>query len=107
MPSISLRSPASSDTSFDERKDSMSSGLQLPAQDPECILKFDAVVTSLNGKSKEAFYTEFFVVKEDLESVIVQGWRRSRGLPNHCDLFRTMGAALEKIPFCFRECKKI
>ena len=73
MPSISLRSPASSDTSFDERKDSMSSGMQLPAQDPDCVLKFDAVVTSLNGKSKEAFYTEFFVVKEDLESVMFKG----------------------------------
>ncbi len=73
IPSISLRSPASSDTSFDERKDSMSSGLQLPAQGPDCVLKFDAVVTSLNGKSKEAFYTEFFVVKEDLESVMFKG----------------------------------
>ena len=33
-------------------------------------LQFDAVVTSLNGKSKEAFYTEFFVVETDLEEML-------------------------------------
>ena len=33
-------------------------------------LQFDAVVTSLNGKSKEAFYTEFFVVEADLEEML-------------------------------------
>lgn len=33
-------------------------------------LQFDAVVTSLNGKSKEAFYTEFFVVETDLDEML-------------------------------------
>ena len=38
-----------------------------------CTLEFDAVVTSYNGKSKEAFYTEFFVVKENLSTLLAEG----------------------------------
>jgi hypothetical protein len=38
-----------------------------------CTLEFDAVVTSYNGKSKEAFYTEFFVVKESLSTILAEG----------------------------------
>lgn len=72
MPSISLRSPVSPGASGDP-KDASPAVFQTSNLKPECILKFDAVVTSLNGKSKEAFYTEFFVVKEDLESVIFKG----------------------------------
>lgn len=37
-----------------------------------CTLGFDAVVTSLNGKSKEAFYTEFFIVRKDLNTLMVE-----------------------------------
>jgi hypothetical protein len=33
-------------------------------------LYFEAVVTALNGKSKEAFYTEFFVLDRDLETIL-------------------------------------
>lgn len=72
MPSISLRSPVSPGTSGDP-KDVSPAVFQTSTLKPDCILKFDAVVTSLNGKSKEAFYTEFFVVKEDLESVMFKG----------------------------------
>jgi hypothetical protein len=35
-------------------------------------LSFDAVVTSLNGKSKEAFYTEFFIIRKDLNTLMVE-----------------------------------
>ena len=35
-----------------------------------CALSFDAVVTSLNGKSKEAFYTEFFIIRKDLNTLM-------------------------------------
>ena len=35
-----------------------------------CNLQFDAVVTALNGKNKEAFYTEFFLIDEDIENVL-------------------------------------
>jgi len=38
-----------------------------------CNLQFDAVVTALNGKNKEAFYTEFFIIDEDIESVLRVG----------------------------------
>ena len=37
-----------------------------------CTLSFDAVVTSLNGKSKEAFYTEFFIIRKDLNTLMVE-----------------------------------
>jgi hypothetical protein len=38
-----------------------------------CNLQFDAVVTALNGKNKEAFYTEFFIIDEDVEDVLRKG----------------------------------
>jgi hypothetical protein len=36
-------------------------------------LRFEAVVTALNGKSKEAFYTEFFILPISLENIIRKG----------------------------------
>ena len=69
MPSISLRSPKPS-AAVENSKGSTAAVFQTPIQNQYCTLKFDAVVTSLNGKSKEAFYTEFFVVREDLETVM-------------------------------------
>jgi hypothetical protein len=38
-----------------------------------CNLQFDAVVTALNGKNKEAFYTEFFIIDEGVEAVLRKG----------------------------------
>jgi hypothetical protein len=38
-----------------------------------CSLNFDAVVTSYNGKSKEAFYTEFFVINNNLNAILSAG----------------------------------
>ena len=38
-----------------------------------CNLQFEAVVTALNGKSKEAFYTEFFILPLDLENIMRKG----------------------------------
>ena len=46
---------------------------EVPLLIDRCSLQFDAVVTALNGKNKEAFYTEFFVVKEDIEEVLRKG----------------------------------
>jgi hypothetical protein len=37
---------------------------------PGSNLFFEAVVTALNGKSKEAFYTEFFILDRDLETIL-------------------------------------
>lgn len=36
-------------------------------------LRFEAVVTALNGKSKEAFYTEFFILPISLENILRKG----------------------------------
>ena len=36
-------------------------------------LRFEAVVTALNGKSKEAFYTEFFILPISLENIMRKG----------------------------------
>ena len=41
-----------------------------PSDFDETTLQFEAVVTSLNGKSKEAFYTEFFILEKDLDAVL-------------------------------------
>lgn len=43
-----------------------------PSQDNQrdSNLYFEAVVTALNGKSKEAFYTEFFILDRDLETIL-------------------------------------
>jgi hypothetical protein len=38
-----------------------------------CSLQFDAVVTALNGKNKEAFYSEFFIIEDDFENVLRRG----------------------------------
>ena len=38
-----------------------------------CNLQFDAVVTALNGKNKEAFYSEFFIIEDDFENVLRRG----------------------------------
>ena len=46
---------------------------QIYAPLDQASLQFEAVVTSLNGKSKEAFYTEFFVLKNDLEEILRKG----------------------------------
>ena len=37
------------------------------------VLNFDAVVTSYSGRSKEAFYTEFFILNSDLNSLLNRG----------------------------------
>ena len=39
----------------------------------QCKLQFEAVVTALNGKSKEAFYTEFFILPVSLENIMRKG----------------------------------
>ena len=38
-----------------------------------CSLEFDAVVTLLNGKSKEVFYTEFFLLSQSFPDLLFNG----------------------------------
>ena len=55
-----------------------------------CSLQFDAVVTAINGKNKEAFYTEFFVVNEDIEEVFRTGGIKLEefsGIDSHAELW--------------------
>ena len=53
-----------------------------------CNLQFDAVVTALNGKNKEAFYTEFFIIDEDVESVLRKGGiELSSGIDSYAELW--------------------
>ena len=39
----------------------------------QCKLQFEAVVTALNGKSKEAFYTDFFILPLSFENIMRKG----------------------------------
>ena len=53
-------------------------------------LDFDAVVTSYTGKSKEAFYTEFFIINDDLYSILSRGGldlNNFSGLENYGELW--------------------
>ncbi|MEC8243298.1 MAG: hypothetical protein VX038_00480 [Verrucomicrobiota bacterium] len=43
-----------------------------PFAQTSCSVQFDAVVTSINGRNKEAFYTEFFLLKKDLEDLLLK-----------------------------------
>ena len=55
-----------------------------------CTVNFDAVVTSYNGKSKEAFYSEFFVLNRNLNDLLSeQGIDLSlySGVENYAELW--------------------
>ena len=47
--------------------------VSMPSLSFPCTLNFDAVVTSYNGKSKEAFYTEFFIMRDNLNELLNKG----------------------------------
>ena len=63
-----------------------------------CSLEFDAVVTSLSGRNKEAFFTEFFILPYSLESILqnadfsISNYKEFLHLPN-------FGQNLAKIHF--------
>jgi hypothetical protein len=44
-----------------------------PKSGTECQLSFDAVVTLQNGKNKEAFYTEFFLLDRNFGKILQDG----------------------------------
>lgn len=66
---FALRKPSFSPTKS-ENTSSQTPNSQASSSDVACKLNFDAVVTSLNGKNKEAFYTEFFILEESLDSIM-------------------------------------
>ena len=65
---FALRKPSFSPTKSENTSSRTSNSRLSP--DFTCKLNFDAVVTSLNGKNKEAFYTEFFILEESLDSIM-------------------------------------
>ena len=65
-----------------------------------CQLSFDAVVTLQNGKSKEAFYTEFFLLDRNFGQILQDG---SIFLSDYSSVssFEELWAQSRKTPFMF------
>ena len=63
-------------------------------------LQFDAVVTSINGKSKEAFYTEFFLLKKDFEILLIKSELQLSDYPK-IDSYSELWARSRKNPFLY------
>jgi len=65
-----------------------------------CQLSFDAVVTLQNGKSKEAFYTEFFLLDRNFGQILQEG---SIFLSDYSSVscFEELWAQSRKTPFLF------
>lgn len=70
-----------------------------------CILNFDAVVTSYNGKSKEAFYTEFFIVNQNLNSILSDGEISLLDFPS-IDSYSELWAKSRKNSFLYPDLQK-
>ena len=66
----------------------------------QCNLHFEAVVTALNGKSKEAFYTEFFILPENLENIIRNGGIELKDYPE-IDTYSELWARSRKNAFLY------
>jgi hypothetical protein len=70
-------------------------------------LGFDAVVTAANGKIKEAFYTEFFIAKSDLQETLENAGinldnPKYKNIENHAALW----AQSRKYPFRYPDLQK-
>ena len=70
-----------------------------------CNLQFEAVVTSLNGKSKEAFYTEFFVLRYNLEQIVRKGGIELNNY-SEIDTYAELWARSRKNAFLFPDIHK-
>jgi len=70
-----------------------------------CTLNFDAVVTSYNGKSKEAFYTEFFIVNENLNTILSNGGISLLDFPS-VDSYSELWAKSRKNSFRYPDLQK-
>ncbi len=71
----------------------------------QCNLQFEAVVTALNGKSKEAFYTEFFILPENLENIIRNGGIELKDYPE-IDTYSELWARSRKNAFLYPDVHK-
>jgi hypothetical protein len=84
-----------------KRNDSDQSYLNLD----QASLQFEAVVTSLNGKSKEAFYTEFFILKNNLEDILRKGGVNIQEFSG-VDTYSELWARARKNSFLFPDVQK-
>lgn len=66
----------------------------------DSTLQFEAVVTALNGKSKEAFFTEFFVLPNHLEEILRKGGIELNDYPG-IDTYSELWARSRKNSFLF------
>jgi hypothetical protein len=71
-----------------------------------CNLQFDAVVTALNGKNKEAFYTEFFIVDDDIENILRKGDISLEHGGKKIDSYSELWAQARKNSFLFPNIQK-
>jgi len=70
-----------------------------------CSLEFDAVVTLLNGKSKEVFYTEFFLLSQSFPDLLFNGGIFLKDFPG-IGSFEELWAKARKSPFAYPEIYK-
>ena len=70
-----------------------------------CSLEFDAVVTLLNGKSKEVFYTEFFLLSKSFPDLLFNGGIFLKDFPE-VGSFEELWAKARKSPFAYPEIYK-
>lgn len=70
-----------------------------------CSLEFDAVVTLLNGKSKEVFYTEFFLLSQSFPDLLFNGGIFLKDFPG-VGSFEELWAKARKSPFAYPEIYK-
>ncbi len=72
-PKIALADPSFNSPELENSAPVVVPKVDLKINSKPCSLDFDAVVTSYTGKSKEAFYTEFFILSDDLKSILSTG----------------------------------
>ena len=70
-----------------------------------CSLEFDAVVTLLNGKNKEVFYTEFFLLSQSFPDLLFNGGIFLKDFPG-IGSFEELWAKARKSPFAYPEIYK-
>ena len=79
---------------------SIPSNLDTVQNSGTCTLEFDAVVTLLNGKSKEVFYTEFFLVSNSLTELLFEEGFFLKDYPQ-VSSFEELWAKARKSPFSY------
>ena len=83
-----------------QKEENTESYINKPPVSTASKLQFDAVVTSINGKSKEAFYTEFFLLKKDFEILLLKSELQLSDYPK-IDSYSELWARSRKNPFLY------